>query len=86
MGAYLVVYDISDDRKRAKVMRELYKYGYWFQYSSFYIPDITKSQAEKLFEKLKTIISPTDRLFFYPVEEIEYYEGYPYKPWEVFIL
>lgn len=84
---YVVAYDISDNSTRAKVSRILSKYGYRIQLSVFYLPEVSESEIEALYLILKnTVNRKRDRVFFYPVEEIEVFEGYPYEPWSVEIL
>ncbi len=87
MVRYLIAYDISDSSVRSKVSRILSEYGYRIQLSVFYVPEITSSELESLYLSLKKLVNPrTDRVFFYPVEEIEVFEGYPLEPWEVDVL
>ena len=43
---YLIVYDISDHKKRLKVARILQKFGYRIQYSAFYLPNVKKETIE----------------------------------------
>ena len=84
---YLVAYDISDSAVRAKVARLLSRYGYRIQLSVFYIPDISSSELDVLYLSIKKLVNPkTDKVFFYPVEEIEIFEGYPLEPWEVEVV
>ncbi len=84
---YLVAYDISDSGVRAKVARLLSKYGYRIQLSVFYIPDISSTELDVLYLSIKKLVNPkTDKVFFYPVEKIEIFEGYPLEPWEVDIV
>ncbi len=87
MKSWVVVYDISEQTNRLKVARILRTVGFHIQRSTFYITDMDKAEVEKLIERLKPYINPkTDRLFVYPVEELELAEGYLIKPWETFIL
>jgi len=84
---YLVAYDISDSSVRAKVARLLSRHGYRIQLSVFYIPNISSSELDGLFLSIRKLVNPrTDKVFFYPVEEIEIFEGYPIEPWEVEIV
>ena len=84
---YLVVYDISDSKKRLKVARILQKFGYRIQYSAFYLVDVKKEQIEYLYEELsKYVDSEKDRIFFYPVHPPEIFKGYPLEPWKTFVL
>jgi len=84
---YIVAYDIRNDKARAKVSRLLTKYGYRIQLSVFYLPGLSEGELNKLYLDIKNLINPrTDRVFFYPVESIEVFEGYPIEPWEVEVL
>ncbi len=84
---YVVAYDISDNKIRAKVSRLLLKYGYRIQYSVFYLPKISEAELKFLERKIRKMINPrSDIVCFYPVEKIEVFEGYPIEPWEVVIL
>lgn len=49
---YLIAYDISDDKKRAKVMSALLAYGNRVQYSVFEVV-LTDSQLKHLIDFLK---------------------------------
>ncbi len=84
---YLVVYDISDHKKRLKLSRILQKFGYRIQYSAFYLIEVEKSLIDFLYEEISKIIDKqTDRVFFYPVDPPEIFKGYPLKPWKTFVL
>lgn len=84
---YLVVYDISDSKKRLKVSRILQKFGYRILYSAFYIENFTETKIEELFQILTAYIDPrADRLFIYPVDPPEVFKGYPLEPWKVFVF
>jgi len=84
---YIVAYDIRDTKVRTKVSRLLTKYGYRIQLSVFYLPNVSMAEIDKLYLDVKKLINPrTDRVFFYPIESIEVFEGYPIEPWEVEIL
>ena len=81
----VVAYDVSDDARRNKLSQLLSSYGYRYQLSVFYIPSITRSELEKLTERVKRIINPkTDRVRIYSVEKLEWVEGYILEPWESF--
>ncbi len=87
MMKFLVAYDIRKDEVRAKVSRLLTKYGYRIQLSVFYLPDVSESELDRIYLDIKKLINPrTDRVFFYPVEEIEVFEGYPLEPWNVEVV
>ena len=84
---YVVAYDISDNRIRHKVARMLTKYGYRIQLSVFYIPEISEAEVELLYREIKKLVNrKTDRVFFYPVDEIEVFEGYPIEPWNIEVV
>ncbi len=87
MMKYLVAYDIGDDRVRAKVSRLLMKYGYRIQLSVFYLPKVSISEVESLVKAIREMVDPRkDRVFFYPVESVEEFLGYPLEPWEVLVV
>jgi len=84
---YIVAYDIKNDRVRVKVSRLLTEYGYRIQLSVFYLPALSEEELNKLYLDIKKLINPrTDRVFFYPVESIEVFEGYPIEPWEIEVM
>ena len=84
---WIVAYDISSDKVRNKVSNILTKYGYRIQYSVFYIPQASRKEIEDLKETIKPLINlKTDRVFFYPIEEITVFRGYPLQPWDIHIL
>lgn len=84
---YLVVYDISDPKKRLKVSRMLQKFGYRILYSAFYLPNPKKRVIDFLYQEISKIVDKTtDRVFFYPVFEPEVFKGYPLEPWKIFVI
>ncbi len=84
---WIVAYDISSNKIRNKVSNILTHYGYRIQYSVFYIPEASRKEIENLKETLKEIIDlRTDRVFFYPIEDITVFKGYPLQPWDIYIL
>jgi len=84
---YLVVYDISDHKKRLKVARILQKFGYRIQYSAFYLPEIEEKIIDFLFQDISKLVDKrTDRVFFYPVYPPEVFKGYPLEPWKIFVI
>lgn len=84
---WVVVYDISRDENRHRVARILRTVGFHIQRSAFYIEGMSQSEVQKLVERLKPYVDTrTDRLFIYPVEELEFSDGYPVEPWKLFIL
>ncbi len=84
---YIVAYDISNNTVRAKVSRILARYGFRIQLSVFYLPNVSEGEVDALYRIIKGMVDPKrDRVFFYPVEEIEVFEGYPYEPWLVEVI
>jgi len=84
---YIVAYDISKSAVRVRVSKILTKYGYRIQLSVFYLPNVTEGELELIYKEIKALINPrTDKVFFYPVEEIEVFKGFPIEPWEVEIV
>ena len=66
---YLVTYDISEDRKRNKVIKLLNEYGKRIQFSCFEI-EIHSKKLSYLVSKLQELIdNETDRLFIFPISE-----------------
>ncbi|MEO2069461.1 MAG: CRISPR-associated endonuclease Cas2 [Desulfurobacteriaceae bacterium] len=66
---YLVTYDISDDRKRDKVIKLLNEHGKRVQLSCFEI-EITSEKIDSLISDLEKVIdSETDKIFFFPISE-----------------
>ncbi|MEM1725493.1 MAG: CRISPR-associated endonuclease Cas2 [Thermoplasmata archaeon] len=67
--AYLIAYDISDDKKRAKVMSALLAYGNRVQYSVFEVI-LTDSQLKHLIDFFKEEINPKrDSIRIYRIGE-----------------
>ena len=84
---YIVAYDVSSNSRRAKLSRLLSRFGYRIQLSVFYLPDVSQEEVDLIYREARKIVDPKrDRVFFYPVEEIELFEGYPLEPWEIEIL
>lgn len=84
---YLIVYDISEHKKRLKVARILQKFGYRIQYSAFYLPEADEKLINFLYEEISKLINKnTDRVFFYPVDPPEVFKGYPLEPWKIFVF
>jgi len=63
---YVIIYDISSDKKRRKVYKTLKSYGAWKQYSAFEV-DLSKTQYTELKHKLKDIISQQEHIRIYPL-------------------
>jgi CRISPR-associated protein Cas2 len=81
----VVAYDIADDKNRNKLTQLLSSYGYRYQYSVFYIPDIHLKEVEKLINRIKRFVNPkTDRVRIYEISKLKLVEGYIYEPWENF--
>jgi len=53
MGAWIIAYDVSDDKRRREVSKVLTNYGYRVQYSVFYLPQASDGEVYELKEKLK---------------------------------
>jgi len=58
---YLIIYDISDDKRRRNVFKTLKSYGAWKQYSAFEV-DLTKTQKAELVNKLRGIITSDEHI------------------------
>ena len=81
----VVAYDVACDFRRNKLSQLLASYGYRYQLSVFYIPSVTRTELEKLLERIKRIVNPKeDRVRVYMVDKLEWIEGYIYEPWESF--
>jgi CRISPR-associated protein Cas2 len=71
---YLICYDVSEDKKRNKVVRELLKVGIRTQYSVFEAK-LSENELETAIDKLENIIDiKTDSVIFYPLTAKEYKE------------
>ena len=69
---YLLVYDISDDRNRDKLYRELLKYGVRVQYSVFELY-ISENLLQKFIKRITPYITDsTDTIIIYPLTREEY--------------
>lgn len=69
---YMICYDITDDRDRNKVVKELLKIGIRTQYSVFET-EISAKKLKVVLNKLKVIINPkTDSIIVYPLSEKTY--------------
>lgn len=62
----LIAFDITDDKQRRKVVKELEGIGERIQYSVFEA-QLTKSQLRKLQKTLLKHIAATDRINYYPL-------------------
>ena len=56
---YIISYDISDDKKRNKIAKELKNYGKRVQYSVFEL-HITEKQYEALYKKLVCLMADVE--------------------------
>ncbi|EDP74626.1 CRISPR-associated endonuclease Cas2 [Hydrogenivirga sp. 128-5-R1-1] len=84
---YVVAYDISETPVRVKVSRLLSRYGFRIQLSVFYLPDISEAEVDALYRNIKKLVNPrTDRVFFYPIQQVDIFEGYPFESPEVLLL
>jgi len=69
---YMVCYDVSDDKRRNKIVRELLKIGIRTQYSVFEA-EITESQLEIVLSSIeKKIDKKEDSVIAYPLSEKSY--------------
>lgn len=58
-STYVVSYDISDDKRRAKVHRTLVGFGDWAQYSVFFC-DLSDQELVRLRWKLRNLINEAE--------------------------
>lgn len=65
---FLVSSDISDNKKRRKVVRILEEYGMRWQESVFCC-QFSKTEKEKVIKKLNKIADKTDSVFVLPLSE-----------------
>lgn len=67
MAIYIISYDISDDKRRNKVAKELEGYGERKQYSVFEC-DISASDHNKLWKQLSKLVDHnSDSVLSYPI-------------------
>lgn len=91
MLLYVVVYDISCDKRRKKVSDLLQGYGKRVQYSTFECV-LTKSKYDELRTRLRKRVRTEDSIRFYPLSghtlrQIEVWGGPPVtKPPESLII
>jgi CRISPR-associated protein Cas2 len=64
----LVTYDITDNKKRQKIIKELEKLGVRVQYSCFEIEG-KKREIEKVLTKISQIIDKTDSVFVFELSK-----------------
>jgi len=61
----LITYDIPDDRRRARIHKELQNFGQWVQYSVFEC-DLDERQRARLRHRLEQWLkADEDSIFFY---------------------
>lgn len=65
---YVIAYDVTDDKRRNKVVKLLSKHGVRSNYSVFECM-LTESQFVKICESLRKIINPKeqDQVAYYPI-------------------
>ena len=84
---YLVVYDVKDHKRRAKICNLLKQHGYHLQYSAFLLLGVSSHELRKLYHTIKLIMDQrVDKVTFYPVEKMEYWEGEPVSPWNLYVI
>lgn len=69
---YLIIYDISDDKRRTKLAKALSSYGNRVQYSAFEVY-ISKQQYSKLISNLTMICKDGDDIKIYRINGNIYY-------------
>ena len=79
--AWLIAYDISDQRRWRRVYRRVGRVGYRLQYSLFWA-DITDAEARTLAEDLADLIDATqDDVRLYPLDEHDQVFCWGQRPW-----
>lgn len=68
MSLYVAAYDVSDDRRRQRVVRVLCEFGHRIQQSVF-IVDMTPDDLPDLRRRIGEILSRDDRFDLLPVDE-----------------
>ena len=69
---FVVAYDVSDDKRRNRISRELLKYGVRAQYSVFEV-FVSEKEFKQMKKQLQKFIDRyEDSLVFYPLTENEY--------------
>ncbi len=69
---YMICYDVADDKRRNRVVRELLKVGIRTQYSVFET-EISEKQLEVIIDLIKKKIDKKeDSLIVYPISEKSY--------------
>jgi len=63
---YVVIYDISDDKRRRNAYETLRSYGAWKQYSAFEV-DLNRTQKTELVHDLESIITTEDNIRLYRI-------------------
>ena len=79
---YLIVYDITKDKQRRKIQLEVEKFGFRWQYSTYYC-EVTDNQKKILANNLKTYLGKNDSIIWIPLtdrllEKINFYGKFKY--------
>ena len=64
MRYVVVAYDISDDRRRDKIAKELERFGYRVQKSVFECY-VSEKEYKAMKRTLKSLMDPDDKVYFY---------------------
>jgi len=64
-AVYLVCFDLSDDRVRARVGRELLKFGWRVQESVFEIMLDSENELQQLRERIRSLLDGETEVRFY---------------------
>jgi len=80
---YLIVYDITKNKLRRKVQKELEKYGFRWQYSTYYC-EIPKKQLNFVKEKLDGYMDKSDSIIWIPltdklIHDIDFMGNFKFK-------
>lgn len=65
LTTYVVCFDISDDRVRRRVVKQLLKYGDRVQYSVFELAFKQTRQLNNLQQQMRNVLEPGDEIRFY---------------------
>ena len=63
---YLIIYDISNNKKRRKIQLQLEKFGFRWQYSTYYC-EVSPRQITEVRNNLIKIIDKTDSIIWIPL-------------------
>jgi len=73
---YIIAYDISNEKRLARVARYLTKESMRIQYSIFYLPSVTKERLQRVAEELSELINKEeDDLRIYTIKTKGYRAG-----------